>query len=487
MKPYILSIDQGTTGTTAAIYTQQGAFIGAHSVDFAQHFPEPGWVEHEPEDIWRSVREAVQQALRRSEIGAREIAGIGITNQRETTLLWARDTGLCVHRAIVWQCRRTAEVCNALREAGHADEVRRTTGLVLDPYFSGTKLAWLLDKVPDARARAERAELAFGTVDSFLVWRLSGGQSHVTDASNASRTMLASLRGEWCPEMIALLRIPPQVLPQIVDSAGVVAHTRGLDFLPDGIPIAGIAGDQQAALFGQGCVNPGDAKCTYGTGAFVLLNTGERPIANAEGLLTTIAWRLAGKLCYALEGSSFVAGAAVQWLRDGLGLIEASADVEALASSVPDAAGVVFVPALTGLGAPFWRPEARGMIGGLTRGTTRAHIARATLEGIAHSVADLLDAMTQGGTSLRRLRVDGGASANNLLMQMQADYTQLRVERPSDVESTARGAALLAVMGLNLEAPKGAAATTDSCFEPLMGTMLREEYRRRWYEAVARC
>ena len=490
MKPYLLSIDQGTTGTTAALYTHQAELVGAHSVDFAQHFPEPGWVEHEPEDIWRSVQQAVQGALLAAKASADEIAGIGITNQRETTMLWARDSGRCLHRAIVWQCRRTASACDALKAAGHEAQIRETTGLVLDPYFSGTKLAWLLDHVPDARARASAGELAFGTVDSFLVWRLSGGKTHVTDASNASRTMLASLStGDWSDEMLSLLDVPKTVLPVIVDSAGVVAVTAGVQFLPDGIPIAGMAGDQQAALFGQGCLSNGDAKCTYGTGAFVLVNTAKNPVRSNKGLLTTVAWRIAGELCYALEGSAFVAGAAVQWLRDGLGLIEDSSEIESLARSVPDAGGVSFVPALTGLGAPHWRPEARGMISGLTRGTTRAHVARATLEGIAHSVGDLLDAMASGGTTLQRVRVDGGASANDLLMQMQADYTQLRVERPTDVESTARGAALLAAVGLGLLTASAASgvARGDTCFEPNMTSADRAVSRSRWHEAVARC
>ena len=490
MKQFILSIDQGTTGSTAVVTTHDGQTVGAHSLDFPQHFPQPGWVEHEPEDLWSSVRDAVKGALKAANITGADIAGIGITNQRETTLLWDRKNSKPVYRAIVWQCRRTAEMCEALKSAGHEEQVRQTTGLVLDPYFSGTKLRWLLDHVEGARARAEAGELAFGTVDSFLVWRLSSGDTHITDATNASRTMLASLHtGDWDADMLNMLGIPAAVLPRVVDSAGVVAKTRGLDFLPDGIPIAGIAGDQQAALFGQGCVHPGDAKCTYGTGAFALINTGDSVVRSSAGLLSTVAWRLNGQLSYALEGSSFVAGAAVQWLRDGLGLISDSAEVEKLAREVPDAGGVLFVPALTGLGAPYWRPEARGMISGLTRGTTRAHVARATLEGIAHGVTDLLGAMAEGPTRVSRLRVDGGAAANDLLMQLQSDYANVVVERPVELESTARGAALLAAVGLGLLTITEASLSVkpEATFQPISDEISRDRARNQWQAAIVRC
>jgi glycerol kinase len=396
-----------------------------------------------------------------------------------------------VHRAIVWQDRRTADRCAALREAGHEPRFRETTGLVLDPYFSGTKLAWLLDEVPGARAQAERGELAFGTVDSYLVWRLSGGAEHLTDATNASRTLLMDLRTlAWDDGLLGLLRVPRSVLPRIVPSAARVAETRGFYPLPDGVPICGIAGDQQAALFGQACFAEGDVKCTYGTGAFILVNTGDRALASRFGLLTTVAWQLGDQVTYALEGASFIAGAAVQWLRDGLGILKSAADIEALARSVPSSDGVVFVPALAGLGAPHWDPHARGLICGLTRGTTAAHLARATLEGIAFGVGDLVQAMADDlGRDLGRMRVDGGAAANDLLMQFQADLLGVPVIRPTVLETTALGAAGLAGLTVSLWKSREALAAhwqAERRFEPQMSRIEAQQRMARWKDAVGR-
>ncbi|MBM4356499.1 MAG: glycerol kinase GlpK [Deltaproteobacteria bacterium] len=446
----LLAIDQGTTGSTALVMDLDGKTLGRATVEFPQHFPKPGWVEHDPEEIAESVVRAVAGALTAANIEARSLGAIGITNQRETTLLWDRATGRPIHRAIVWQDRRTAPICATLKP--HEAEARERTGLVFDPYFSGTKVRYLLDEVPAARDRAERGELAFGTVDSFLVHRLSGGDRHVTDVTNASRTLLMNLATlAWDPRMLELLGVPESVLPTIVPSAGAIAKTRGFPGLPDGIPITGIAGDQQAALFGQTCFGLGDAKCTYGTGAFVLVNIGGTPKPSKHGLLTTVAWQVGSDVSYAFEGSAFVAGAAVQWLRDGLGLIRSAADIEDLASRVESSEGVYFVPALAGLGAPYWDPEARGVVSGLTRGTTASHLARATLEGIAHEVTDLLDAMAEDlGTPLARMRVDGGAAANALLLNEQSRLAGLTIERPFDLETTARGAAMLAAVGSGL-------------------------------------
>ncbi len=484
----LLAIDQGTTGTTSLVMDAKGATLARKTVEFAQHFPSPGWVEHDPEDIWRSVEESLHGAL--GDLGSR-IAAIGITNQRETTLLWERATGKPVHRAIVWQDRRTAARCDELRKAGHLPNVRQTTGLVLDPYFSGTKLAWMLDNVEGARRRAENGELSFGTVDTFLIHRLSGGAAHVTDVTNASRTLLMNLASlEWDGAMLELFRIPRTVLPTIVASAGVVTHTKSVRGLPDGIPIAGIAGDQQAALFGQACFGVGDAKCTYGTGAFALANVGATPRASEKGLLSTVAWKAGGEVAYALEGSAFIAGAAVQWLRDGLGFFATAAEVEALARSVDSSDGVVFVPALSGLGTPHWDAHARGLISGLTRGTTRAHLARATLDGIAHQVSDLVESMSSDlGRPVTRMRVDGGAAANDLLMQIQADLSGVTIERPHELESTARGAAMLAGVGVGLFATLVEAAgmsRPERTFESRVPAAVRSHDRAGWNAAVAR-
>lgn len=477
-KNLILSIDQGTTGTTVMLIDRDLIVKAKATRDYPQHYPKPGWVEHNPEEIWQSTLNAIEDAIA---IAARDggvpdaqtaskpttqdargdtnqdaikhaIAAIGITNQRETTVIWDRKSGKPIHNAIVWQCRRTAERCRDLRDMGHADTLFKKTGLVLDAYFSATKIEWLLDHVPNARQQAEAGALAFGTIDTFLVSRLTGGTVHVTDVSNASRTMLMNLETlAWDDDLLRLFSVPHAILPKIASNAEIYGHTNGVPGLPDGIPIAGMAGDQQAALFGQACFDLGDAKCTYGTGAFVLLNTGSTIRHSTNKLLTTVAWQLNGTTTYALEGSAFIAGAAVQWLRDGLGIIKHSHEIEALAESVPDSGGVSFVPALAGLGAPYWNPDARGVIHGLTRGTTKAHIARATLDGIAHEVADLLDAMTADlGHPLKTLKVDGGASANALLMQTEADLIGTAVIRPKMIETTAFGAAFLAGLGVGL-------------------------------------
>jgi len=491
-KELLLAIDQGTTGSTALVMDTAGATIGRATREFHQHFPAPGLVEHDADEIWQSVLDAVKGALEAAGIGGERISAIGITNQRETTLIWDRATGRPIHPAIVWQDRRTAARCAELRAGGHLEQVRATTGLVLDPYFSGTKAAWILDHVGRARAQAEAGELAFGTIDSFLVWRLSGRERvHVTDVTNASRTLLMSLATlEWDEAMLQLFGVPRAVLPRIVGSAEQVAVTQGFPHLPDGVPITGIAGDQQAALFGQTCFGVGDAKCTYGTGAFVLVNVGPTPIASRFGLLTTVAWKAGGEVAFALEGSAFVAGAAVQWLRDGLGVIRTAAEIEALARSVPTSEGVTFVPALSGLGAPYWDPDARGVICGLTRGSTAAHLARATLEGIALEVRDLLGAMADDlGTPLGRMRVDGGAAANSLLMQFQADVADVAIERPAELESTARGAAMLAGVGVGLFGTLAEAAgmsPVDRTFQVEMSADERAAHRRRWADAITR-
>ena len=489
MADLLLAIDQGTTGTTVLVMDTEGRTLARHTEEFPQHYPQPGWVEHDAEEIWRSVNVAADRVLSSGAVDKARIAAIGITNQRETTVLWERASGKPVANAIVWQDRRTADTCKRLRDEGRLELVKTRTGLVLDPYFSGTKLAWLLDNVSAARERAQRGELAFGTIDSFLIHRLSGGASHVTDATNASRTLLMRLDGcAWDDELCDLFAVPKSVLPEIVSSAAVVAKTKGFAGLPDGLPIAGIAGDQQAALFGQACFAVGDTKCTYGTGAFALTNIGDAPKPSAGGLLTTVAWKTPGRVAYALEGSSFIAGAAVQWLRDGLGLIKSAAEVEALARRVDSSDGVIFVPALAGLGAPFWDPDARGAISGITRGTTAAHLARATLEGVAFQVADLLRCMRDDlGQPLKRMRVDGGAAANDLLMQFQADVAAIGIERPKELESTARGAAMLAGVGVGLFADIEAAAQMskpERFFEPKMAPSEREARLGAWAHAV---
>jgi glycerol kinase len=489
--PYLLAIDQGTTGSTALLIDNELIIRGKVTVDFPQHYPQPGWVEHDPEEIWFSVLQAIRRLLQETAVSPSEIAGIGITNQRETTLLWERATGRPVGNAIVWQCRRSAEICAELKQKGVEPFFREKTGLVLDPYFSGTKQTWRLRQDKGLRRRAEAGKLAFGTVDSFLAWRLTGGDRHVTDVSNASRTLLMDLRSlAWDDELLALLEVPRPLLPEIRPSSQVYGHTRGLEILPDGIPVAGMAGDQQAALFGQACFNAGEAKCTYGTGAFLLENTGSDIVRSQSGLLTTVAWQIDQEVSYALEGSAFIAGAAVQWLRDGLGLFQSSMDIEALAASAPDSGGVVFVPALTGLGAPHWRSEARGAIFGITRGTTAAHLARATLEGIALQIGDLVAAMTADrGKPPALLKVDGGAAQNDLLMQLQADLIGIPVVRPQTVETTALGAAMLAGLAVgvwrDLDEVR-ASWREERRFLQQRPQAWRKELLERWQRAVER-
>jgi glycerol kinase len=487
---HVIAIDQGTTGTTVLALDEQLTVRGRGYQEFRQIYPQPGWVEHDPDDIWASVCAALAAATR--DLAPSSIAAVGITNQRETTVLWSRKTGKAVHNAIVWQDRRTAERCAELTAAGHEAKIRARTGLTFDPYFAGTKLDWLLRHVPGAADAAKAGELAFGTVDSYLLWRLTGGAVHATDVTNASRTLLFDLHTlAWADDLLELIRVPRAVLPEVVASSGTIGTTRGVPGLADGIAIAGIAGDQQAALFGQACFTPGDAKCTYGTGAFILMNTGDQPIASHAGLLTTVAWKLAtGELRYALEGSAFIAGAAVQWLRDGLGFFQSAAEVEALAASVPDSGGVIVVPAFAGLGAPHWRPDARGAITGLTRGTTRAHLARATLEGIALQNVDILRAMARdAGKPLTVLKVDGGASANDLLMQFQSDVLGVEIARPELVETTALGAAFLAGLGTGVWKDQAQVTQTwreHKRFRPTADRERITEHLTRWDAAVAK-
>lgn len=489
MHRYILAIDQGTTSSRAVLVDESMQIAGVAQQEFTQYFPQPGWVEHDPEEIWNSVVKTINAVLAQSKAQAAEIVGIGITNQRETTIVWDRTTGAPIHRAIMWQCRRTTPLCESLKAAGHASSVREKTGLVLDPYFSGTKITWILENVEGARAKAADGSLVFGTIDSFLTWRLTGGVAHVTDVSNASRTLLMNIATcEWDESLRTLFHVPGSMLPRIVSSSEVVGYTRGVAGLPDGIPIAGLAGDQQSALFGQACFAPGQAKCTYGTGSFLLMNTGDRPIHSTRGLLTTVGWRRNGTTIYALEGSSFIAGAVVQWLRDGLGLIEQASDIETLARTVDSSDGVVFVPAFAGLGAPHWRPEARGLLTGLTRGTTAAHLARAALDGIALQQCDVLTTMTEdSGIPLTELRVDGGAATNNLLMQIQADLLGLTVIRPRHTETTVMGAAFLAGLAIGLWESETAIAQywqEDRRFTSDITADQRAVTRQRWQTAL---
>jgi len=488
---FVLALDQGTTGSTALVVDAEGTVRGRGYAEVPQHYPRPGWVEHDPADLWTTIERAATQALAAAGLRGDDVAAIGVTNQRETVIVWDRATSAPIARAIVWQCRRTAGVCDRLRAAGHEPTVRQRTGLVLDAYFSGTKIAWLLDHVPDARRRAARGQLAFGTVDSWLVWKLTRGRVHATDVSNASRTLCLNLSTvDWDDTMCALLNVPREVLPEIVDSSGPCGETADLGWLPGGIPIAGIAGDQQAALFGQACFKPGAAKNTYGTGCFALVNTGQRPVVSAHGLLTTIAWRIGGRTTYALEGAVFVAGAAVQWLRDGLGIIATAAETDALARSVADTEGVYFVPAFVGLGAPYWDQHARGAVVGLTRGTTRAHLARAALEAIAYQSRDVLDAMAADAkASLGRLRVDGGAVANDFLCQFQADVLDASVDRPAIIETTGLGAAYLAGLGAGVWRSLDAVAkrhAVERTFTPAMPAAERAQRYEDWKRAVER-
>jgi len=489
MTRFVLALDQGTTSSRSILFDHDGRIVATAQREFTQHFPHSGWVEHDAEEIWATQAATIAEVLARARISSADIAAVGITNQRETTVLWDRASGRPVAPAIVWQDRRTADLCARLKAAGHEPEVSRRTGLLLDPYFSGTKLAWLLDSEPSLRARAERGELAFGTIDSWLAWKLSRGSQHITDASNASRTLLLNLAtGEWDDYTLDLLGIPRAVLPRVVASS--LPHGEAFAILGGReVPLGGIAGDQQAALFGQACFAPGMAKNTYGTGCFLLMNTGADPQPSANRLLTTIAWHVDERQ-YALEGSVFVGGAVVQWLRDGLGFIENSADVEALAATVPDAGGVYLVPAFTGLGSPHWDAYARGTMVGLSRGTTKAHIARAALESIAFQSAEVLLAMQRDARQpLVELRVDGGATRNDLLMQFQADLLDVPVVRPKVTETTALGAAYLAGLAVGFWSSTGEVAANwqvDRRFEPAMPPEAAAARLRQWERAVQR-
>lgn len=487
MPTYILALDQGTSSSRSILFDQQGHIVATEQQEFTQIFPQAGWVEHDAEEIWRSQLATAQRVLAKINASPADIAAIGITNQRETTVVWNRQTGVPIYHAIVWQDRRTASICEDLKAQGYETYIRENTGLVTDAYFSGTKVKWMLDNVPNAREQAERGELCFGTIDSWLVWNLTEGKSHLTDYSNASRTMLFNIKNlEWDETLLKALNIPAAVLPTVHSSSEVYATT---SLFGGSIPIAGIAGDQQAALFGQACFTPGTAKNTYGTGCFMLMNTGENLVHSKSGLLTTIAWGLNGKVTYALEGSVFVAGAAIQWLRDGLRLIDDAKDTEYFAKKAPDNGGVVVVPAFAGLGAPHWDMYARGAVFGLTRATRKPHLVRATLESLAYQTRDVLDAMEQDSQiHLSALRVDGGACANNFLMQFQADVLQTPVERPLIIETTALGAAYLAGVAVGfydlntLESHRN----TDRLFQPEMPDAESQRLYRRWLKAVER-
>ncbi|MBE3589304.1 MAG: glycerol kinase GlpK [Firmicutes bacterium] len=487
---YVLALDQGTTSSRAIVFDRAGSVVAVGQKEFRQIYPKPGWVEHDAAEIWETQLAVAKEAIAKAGISARDIAAVGITNQRETTVVWDRKTGKPVHNAIVWQDRRTAGICDDLKAHGWTEPVRAKTGLVIDAYFSGTKIRWILDNVEGARAKAERGELAFGTVDTWLIWNLTGGRVHATDYSNASRTMIYNIHTlKWDEELLAELRIPAAVLPEVRPSSGVFGETDPALF-GAAIPIAGDAGDQQAALFGQACFNPGDSKNTYGTGCFMLMNTGRTPVTSRSGLLTTIAWGIDGRVEYALEGSIFITGAAVQWLRDELRIIDSAADTEALARSVEDTGGVYVVPAFTGLGAPYWDAYARGIIVGITRGTNRAHIARATLESIAYQTRDVLDAMNaDADVQTRKLRVDGGAVRNDFLMQFQADILGVPVHRPKVNETTALGAAYLAGLATGVWQSQDQVAENwqmDREFTPSMEGGRRAKLYRGWQRAVER-
>lgn len=485
---YILALDQGTTSSRSILFNEKGDTIGVAQKEFRQIFPQPGWVEHDPEEIWSTQYGTMAEALAKANITMKQIAGIGITNQRETTVVWDRKTGKPLYNAIVWQDRRTAAYCDELKAAGHETMIRNKTGLVIDAYFSGTKLRWILENIAGAREKAEKGELAFGTIDSWLVWKLTQGEVHITDVSNASRTMMLNIHtGQWDTELLQLFNIPPSLLPEVKPSSHIYGVTGSL--IPESrIPIAGIAGDQQAALFGQMCTQPGMVKNTYGTGCFMLMNTGEKAILSQNNLLTTIAWQINGKMEYALEGSVFIAGAVVQWLRDGLKIIRHSSEVEALAATVADTDGVYLVPAFAGLGAPYWNAYARGSIFGMTRGTSDAHIARAALDSIAYQTADVLKSMeADAGIRIAELRVDGGATVNNTLMQFQSDILHTSVARPKVTETTALGAAYLAGLAVgywkNIEEIQKQ-WQLDRAFQPGMTDDKREKLLKGWHRAV---
>ena len=485
---YVMALDAGTTSNRAIIFDVDSKIVGVAQKEFTQHFPQPGWVEHDAEEIWSSMHEVMREALEQSGLVASDIAAIGITNQRETTVVWDRTTGRPIYNAIVWQSRQTADICEDLKRQGLVDEFKEKTGLVIDAYFSGTKVKWILDHVEGARARAEKGELAFGTIDTWLLWKLTGGKEHKTDYSNASRTLMFNIKTlEWDEALLKHLTVPKSLLPEVRPSSEVYGHTIP-SIIGASVPVAGMAGDQQSALFGQNCFSPGEAKNTYGTGCFLLMNTGEELCMSKNGLVTTIAWGLDGKVEYALEGSIFVGGSAIQWLRDGLRLVDSAPDSEWVAKKVPDAGGVYMVPAFVGLGAPYWDMNARGMIIGLTRGTTKAHIVRATLDSLAYQTRDVLGAMeADSGNRLAALKVDGGAVANNLLMQFQADLLGVPVDRPQITETTALGAAYLAGLATGVWASKEELKKSwqlDTRFTPALDKKDADKLYKGWRKAV---
>ncbi|MBY0595903.1 glycerol kinase GlpK [Bacillus bingmayongensis] len=489
MKKYILSLDQGTTSSRAILFNKEGKIVHVAQKEFTQHFPKPGWVEHNAQEIWGSILAVIATCLSEADVKPEQIAGIGITNQRETAVVWDKETGKPVYNAIVWQSRQTAEICDELKEKGYSEMVREKTGLLIDAYFSGTKVKWILDNVEGAREKAERGELLFGTIDTWLVWKLSGGKAHVTDYSNASRTLMFNIHDlQWDDELLEMLTVPKSMLPEVRQSSEVYGHTVDYHFFNQNIPIAGVAGDQQAALFGQACFGEGMAKNTYGTGCFMLMNTGEKAVASEHGLLTTIAWGLNGKVEYALEGSIFVAGSAIQWLRDGMRMFKDASESEEYANRVESTDGVYVVPAFVGLGTPYWDSEVRGAVFGVTRGTTKEHFIRATLESLAYQTKDVLCAMeADSGIKLKTLRVDGGAVKNNFLMQFQSDMLDVPVERPEVNETTALGAAYLAGLAVgyweNQEEIK-AQWNMDKSFTPAMETETSEELYAGWKKAI---
>ena len=489
-KKYILALDQGTTSSRAIVFDHNGQICSVAQKEFTQYFPKPGWVEHDANEIWSSEASVIAEAITQIDINGLDIAAIGITNQRETTIVWDIDTEEPIYHAIVWQDRRTAEYCDKLKAQGLVDKIREKTGLIIDAYFSGTKIKWILDNVPGARKRAEMGKLRFGNVDSWLIWRLTRGTAHVTDVTNASRTMLFNINTlQWDDDLLKLLDIPRSMMPEVKSSSEIMAHTKTTIFAHE-VPIAGVAGDQQAALFGQMCIEPGSIKNTYGTGCFVMLNVGDKPVLSKNNLLTTVAWKIGDKVNYALEGSIYVGGSVVQWIRDGLGFIKSSSEIEELASTVPDSGGVYFVPALTGLAAPYWDPYARGLICGITRGTTRAHIARAALDGIAFQTYDIAQAMAKDmNAPLTELKVDGGASRNNLLMQFQANLLGINVVRPKITETTALGAAYLAGLAVGFWESIDELRQqwqVERTFEPVKDSPEIEEAKKGWADAIQR-
>lgn len=488
-KDYILAIDQGTTSSRAVLFNHKGEIVETAQQEFEQFFPKPGWVEHDANEIWTSVLACMAGVIRKSDISPSQIAGIGITNQRETTVVWDRNTGKPIHKAIVWQSRQTDEICKELKEQGHEDTFRKKTGLLIDAYFSGTKVKWILDNVEGAREKAENGDLMFGTIDTWLVYRLSGGEKHITDYSNASRTLMYNIYDlEWDQELLDILTVPKSMMPEVRQSSEIYGNTVSYHFFGHEVPIAGMAGDQQAALFGQACFEKGMAKNTYGTGCFMLMNTGEEGIKSEHGLLTTLAWGVDGKVEYALEGSIFVAGSAIQWLRDGLNLVETAAETEGYATSVESTDGVYMVPAFVGLGTPYWDTDARGAVFGLTRGTTKAHFIRATLESLVYQTKDVVDVMVKdSGIELKTLRVDGGAVSNNFMMQFQSDMLDVPVERPMILETTALGAAYLAGLAVGFWESKEQIAQLlqiDRTFNADMPAEQSKELYEGWQKAV---